>query len=83
MPKTHTSSPIPAKKKEINGMLPSPNRNDSQYKSLDDEDIVVENLKPLIPFSLESGLSGNSKTVDDVPNQQNNDYNSNSKLRSK
>ena len=43
---------------------PSPGVDQTIYRSLDDEDFEVEALKPLIPFSMESGLNGNSKTID-------------------
>ena len=43
---------------------PSPDVDQAIYRSLDDEDFEVEALKPLIPFSMESGLNGNSKTID-------------------
>ena len=46
------------------GDIPSPSIDQALYRSLDDEDFEVEALKPLIPFSMESGLNGNSKTID-------------------
>lgn len=39
-------------------------------------------MKPLIPFSMESGLEGNSKTVDNGP-KQSNDYHSNTNIKKK
>ena len=49
---------------------------------MDDEDIVIENMKPLIPFSMESGLDGNSKTVDNVA-KRSSDYHSSTNIKRK
>ena len=59
-PKTFNNSPDFTKEKVD---LPSPSE-ELVFRSLDKEDFEVEALKPLIPFSMESGLNGNSKTID-------------------
>ena len=69
-PKTLNNSPIFSK----NGTVMLPDQNDSVFKTLDNDD-RLENLNPLIQYSIESGggLNQNSKTVDSGPKRQN-DY---------
>ena len=61
-PRTSIGSPDLVLKEKAD--LSSPGGDQAIYRSLDEEDFEVEALKPLIPYSVESGLAGNSKTID-------------------